>query len=426
MKHLKWRNFVPLIFFAIVFNFQNCADPLQIDEADSASAYDNYPFAYETKIDTFAYMSCSGFDTSSFNNEAIFSYKAAAVRPGSGVGLNSDFLTTVGDMLPSQQEKVLKEGLQNRGAQVQAVFRGTNNLLQYYISNTGSTGTEGVDYDNLLNPLDEDNLLRPLILSKGQKIGYFSNIEGLVNRRVESSLYFNGSEALAKDLRNLLNDGQLIYALGFVDVDGEHPVTPISPAQSASEQAYGMGLRISFTRGAGRDTLGNEALFGSKSESDPNGSYNDSIRRVIDTINEVDLMKPTITKTTADAAWECPKKLRFMIVRPEDNARDNFCGNGANVNGYYEDPNSFPKTFQNGAVISQDEYNAVRAMLPIESWHIDFQKRCIVSKDYEDKCYDTSSEDEINYYPGSTYPVNCIDEDGVRCPHYVSICYRKQ
>ncbi|MCB0355913.1 MAG: hypothetical protein KDD40_02840, partial [Bdellovibrionales bacterium] len=365
-QKLKWKHFTFLMFMTVLLSFQNCADPLEINEEDTSSKYENYPFAYDTKIDSFAYMSCSGFDNSVFNNQAVFTFKTMAYNAGSGVSLNKEFIDSVGNMRMSQQEQILSEGKANRGAQLQSALRRRANLLQYYVSDTGGEGVEGIDYDNLLSPLDSENLIRPIIASKGQKMNYFSHLEGLQNRRLESYLYFNGSEALASDLRSRLDFGELIYTLNYVDADGDNPVVPMSPSDAPESEAYGVGLRMTFSKGHGLYfATGQVKAFTGKAEA-----------RVVQTINEVNLLKPGVDKTSADADWVCPSHLKFMIVKPEDN-KDVFCGTRNNTaleltTGFYEDPNALPTG------ITQEEYNAVRAMLPIEYWHVDFAKQCVV------------------------------------------------
>lgn len=415
MKHFLKPQYLSLtIFLLVVFSFQNCAEPLQIEEEDFASKADTYPFAYETKIDTFSYMSCSGFENSVFNNRAVYSFKVLANRPGAGVGLNKEFVDAVGGMRLSKVEEILSEGANNRGAQLQSAFRRRVNLLQYYVDLNSDNGVEGIDYDNILWPLDTDLISHPLITNKGAKLGYFSNLEGLENRRLESYLYFNGSEGLASNLRSSLHTGDLIYTLNYVDSKGDQPTIPMSP-EDPKDSAYGLGLRMTFAKGHGLDGIGTIVTFSSKAEA-----------RVLQTVNEVDLRKPQVDRPQVDADWVCPSHLSFMIVRPEDNITV-MCGVTAATqlsNGFSEDPANL--TALN---ISQEDYNAVRAMLPIEYWHVDFKKRCIVSKESEDKCYDISmSEKPINYHAGRlNFPSTCgaAETESHQCPHYVSICYRR-
>ncbi len=413
MRHNLKKNYsVILIFLTILLSFQNCAEPLQIEDQSYGSKSDTYPFAFETKVDTFAYMSCAGFETTTFNNKAIFSFKSGAYRSGSGIGLNTSFIESIGNMRMTQQEQVLSQGAANKGAQVQTAMRRRSNLLEYYVADTSGQGTEGVDFDNVLNPLDSEDLLRPIIAGKGSRIGYFSNLPGLENRRIESHLYFNGSEELARDLRSRLHNGELIYSMGYVDVGGTHPVVPMSPGESASGGAYGLGLRMIFAKGHGLDGFGNIRPYTSTSDA-----------RTLQSLREVDLLKPGIEKTQAEANWICPENLRFMIVRPQDNG-DVLCGatSAAGINfGYYEDP-------MNPTNVSLEEYQAVRSILPVEYWHVDFKKRCVVNKESDDKCYDVSQTKQINYFNGSnSFPATCGsgEDETYQCPHYVSICYLK-
>lgn len=413
-RFFKWRYIATYSFVVVILSFQNCADPLQIEEENFASKADVYPFAFESKIDTFSYMSCSGFENSVFNNRAVYSFKAAADGPGTGIGLNKAFIDSIGNMRMSQQEQIIQQGSANRGAQLQSAFRRRGNLLQYYVADTSGEGSEGIDFDNILAPLGTEELIQPLLYNKGAKISYFNNLEGLGNRRVETYLYYNGSEALASDLRSRLDFGELIFTLSYVDAKGDYPVIPLSPGEP-EEQAYGLGLRMTFAKGHGLSAIGQLLSYPGKSEA-----------RVLQTLKEVDLLKPENDKTQMEADWVCPQHLSFMIVKPEDNASV-LCG-VTNVGqlsyGLSEDPNP---TSLGALGVSPEDYNAVRAMLPVEYWHVDFAKRCVVTKETEDKCYDVSLTKPINYAPGVVGPATCGAEEGEsqQCPHYVSVCYRR-
>jgi hypothetical protein len=414
-QKLKKQFSILIVFVSIILIFQNCAEPLQMNEESAASKADIYPFGFETKIDTFSYMSCAGFDNSVFNSRAIYTFKSGGYESGSGIGLSQTFLEAVGpNARLTQQEQYLAEGIQNRGAQIQAAIRARSNLLQFYVSETSGQGTEGVDYQNVLAPLDSVDLLRPIVSAKGQKIQYFSNLPGVEERRLESYLYFNGSEEMARDLRSRIHNGELIYSLGYTDVDSEHPLTPMAPAGQDGKQAYGMGLRFIFAKGHGINNVTGAILpFTGSAEA-----------RVLQSAKEVDLLKPGVEKTSSEANWVCPDNLRFMIVMPEDNDAV-LCGvtsAGQLILWFFEDPNSPP------AGLSSAEYRAVRNILPVEYWHIDFAKRCIITKESEDRCYDQSLDKEINYFNGSnSYPTSCGtgETDEYQCPHYVSVCFKQ-
>lgn len=407
------------LFLAVVFSFQNCADPLPsgAEDADSISAKaDKYPFAFDTKIDTFSYMSCSGTSDSVFNNQALYTFKTGAYNAGSGVGLNGAYVAAVGNTRLSRQQTFLSEGAQNRGAQLQAALRKRHSLLEYYISSPGSGGVEGLDYDNLITPLVSDELIQPILSANGSKIGYFSNLLGLENRRVESSLYFNGNETLANDIRLRMNNGEVIYTLSYANTIGDEPLKPLTPGDPSVE-AYGLGLRLLFSKGHGMDEVtGQLRTFTGEADA-----------RVVYDIREIDLLKTTIEKSTSEANWVCPAHLKFMIVRPEDNDKV-WCGVpiGQNsawlANGLFEDPDLLVSSGR----VTQVEYEAVRAMLPIEYWHVDFTRQCIVPKEPEDKCYDKQVEKDINYQNEGTDTTCKIDgeEGSLQCPHYATVCYR--
>ena len=111
-----------------------------------------------------------------------------------------------------------------------------------------------------------------------------------------------------------------------------------------------------------------------------------------------------------------------MIVRPEDalSQNDVTCDTS-----FYEDPNTPP------AGSTSESYFIARSILPVEYWHIDFKRRCIVPKEPNDSCYDKETDYDatpINYTPGLTdknlAQKECGPDADERCPHYVSICYK--
>ena len=70
-------------------------------------------------------------------------------------------------------------------------------------------------------------------------------------------------------------------------------------------------------------------------------------------------------------------------------------------------------------------------MLPIEYWHIDFQRKCVVPKTNVDHCYDKEVDyDDIENHINYIYNFNdlsttkCGEEEAHDCPHYVSVCYK--
>src|ERR1035437_9032143 len=82
---LKLRHFflaAGILFLAL---YQNCAQDPATDSLNSASSYEEgLPFAYDAKIDTLAYMSCSEMAAGSYDPRAYFSFRAVAYNSATG------------------------------------------------------------------------------------------------------------------------------------------------------------------------------------------------------------------------------------------------------------------------------------------------------------------------------------------------------
>jgi hypothetical protein len=91
MIRIKMRHFLTIIFLiAIVVSvpmlYQNCSQPLA-ERADASSVAATAPFAFESRVDHLAYMSCSNMP-SGYDPTAYFTFRAGAYTEGNGIRLN--------------------------------------------------------------------------------------------------------------------------------------------------------------------------------------------------------------------------------------------------------------------------------------------------------------------------------------------------
>lgn len=400
--------------FSSLFIFQNCAAPLAV-EGDQQS-FSMEPFAFETKLDHIAYMTCSEMGSLGYDNDAYFTFKVGAYSPVNGIGFNSEFQSRIANSRPSEVVGILQNSQANMSAQLQLAVRRRANVYQVFSANAGSP-TESEDYENFLTQLSSSAIANELApLKSGEKVNYFDKGIGLKSPRLEAKLYFNDSEDLQIGLRNdLFNQSSLMVT--YVDRSESDPILPIGYSSSARTMSKGSRFDLGFD-------LGHGIYLNGTVVSDSNlPKFTVGPQKVLASVNEKDLENLSAT----GASWICPDDLRFVIVRPEDNGDKVFCGinYGASDSGFFENVGSPPP----GA--SQNSYLVARNILPIEHWHIDFQRKCIVPKTNQDSCYGKKidfTKNPINYNAGSSQaPAKCgVDDTGLyrTCPHYVSICYR--
>ena len=136
--------------------------------------------------------------------------------------------------------------------------------------------------------------------------------------------------------------------------------------------------------------------------------------------------------------WTCPESLRFEIRRhPEtaykaqkhyDTASDKYKEQYTTVQ---EAINNDPKK-----VIQPDEpicvssssrgtaFTVTEAVLG-EDWNINISKKCISLKDPDDYCYEITNQNNVSYRLAKADSSDCGRQTNNYCPHFLSICIRK-
>ncbi len=429
---------ISLVFSAAVsmLFFQNCAEPMDLSQADDSSTgkYASKPFAYEMQADHLAYMSCSG--VSSLDPRAYFSFKVGSYSSNgvSGIGLNSTFLNSMQDASSLDKAEALLSSDANAGTQPQLAIR-KKDTLGALCRNTSGSGcstvsnfTEGKDYDNFLGPLDSEFIVNQMAqLQLGKKANFFNEARGTgTERRFQGQLAFMDSEVLAADVRGKLDYGAVSLVLSYVNVDGETNAGLLPLGYDGVNKAYGKRLDLTFTRGHG-------VTFGGLGGINAKNIFIGGAKRVLASVSEQGL-----DGVASSGTWTCPDQLKFLIIRSEDNGKEFFCGTNATTQQptFWEDARNPPSG------VSFDHFKAARNILPLEYWHIDFAKRCVVPKGGGvDACYglSTFSENPINYKADDTnydpdadvltdnlvsMGTSCGAAGQPLCPHYVSICYK--
>lgn len=368
---------------SVLFVFQNCADPLQFTGQDALSVTDSLPFAFDEKVDTISYMSCSNIDISSFQPRAIYTFRVGAYTSGHGIALSSEFLNLTASYASSERANALFASPINRGASLQLSMRKAKSYQEVLINSEGIV-REGFDFANFLAPLDTSGIANRLAITpEGEYVSYFSGTPGLGTRMLEQSIRFIEAEEKSDQVRNhLMGIGvdrpsqlTLTYTAGL-----DQPYYARAPEKGAADYVFGTGFEVGFRT--------------------PHG-YNSGPRRGLNNIEEYNLLDGRKDPT---AVWNCGQdNYTFIVVRPEDTATRP-CSTTI-------DPD--PSTLTD---LQRKRLELARRVLPPEDWYVDPVNRCIVRKSNNARCYGN-----IDGEPTVSYSTNCTDN----CPHFVSICERQ-
>jgi len=359
---------IAVFLITVPILFQNCAAPLD-GEGELSSLLESAPFAYDTKIDHLAYMSCTGLPAG-YNTNAFFTFKAGAYEATSGVRLNADFTTHVRNTVGSNWVRILVEGQQNTGVYLSMGVRQASNL--------GAVFQSGPAYVNdFLGVISLPGPANELVNARGNFVSSFSSLGGA---RVDDHIHFTTSEAASAQVRRELTNGNY---LALTYNNGSDPATALGPSPTS---AYGYGYKMNFALGFNNN--------GANFSSGP--------VRLMTNVREFNLIDGIQTSS----AWECPSSWTFMIVRQADIGSHALCTVSA--------------TEPTPTAGQAEMYQALRKVLPATEWGVDLTRRCLVAKrpETQNACYGASNV-TINYAGTSCDPV------AGTCPHYVSICRRR-
>jgi hypothetical protein len=382
---LKPRYIAGIAIVGLLFSFQNCGQMSTSTGANSANSFsDSLPFAYDAKIDTLGYMSCSQMIDAIPNSRAYFTFRASAYSASSGgLNLRSDFLDKVSNMNATDRGNTLIRSQANTNARLTLSMRKRDD---FNVPWTAKAPRAGVDIDSFLPPLDSADIAgRLAALQPGVRANYFP---GSADKRfMEASIRFADSLDTERKIRGMVGSG--IQLSGQSAVTTTYLATTYSasadelnfgvrrPAGTPNSRAYGSGLQVMF----------NIPSDGGTSEP-----------RTLSSIQEWNLE----TAQPNPSSWSCNTQFQFKIVRPED----------ADRVGCSRLPDS-----------DTPAQRAIRRVLRVEDWYVDVANRCVVSKSPAgDYCYGLSGSEAVNYSPGCTNSANNNSRNV--CAHYVSVCMK--
>ena len=413
LKRLKKTHALgAVLVVSTLLLYQNCAQApdgsADGSSTNSAEAYqDSLPFAYDAKLDTLAYMSCSevGKDPgAALMQRAYFTFRAGAYNANTGgIGMTTAYRASTQYYSPVERAQALASSAFNMNTRLVFSMRLRSDLSRHW------SLTDGVGFSQMafLPPLNDPQIAGPFAASTaGRYLNYFP---GTADKRLmEASLSLLKGDTNAMNARAYLSGvGLPLYLVAaYTNSSDELESVLRQPLTYASDKttvvttpttrAFGSGLQLSFGLpygvGAGET-------------------------RVLSSVTEYDLS--TAPNPTVKANWTCPASYQFMIVRPEDvQANPSLCFTGAD-----QDYSSQPTL--------QAAQNAIRRVLPASDWYVDVTKNCVVPKGTGDVCYGTYGA-TANVFRPLYYSNACTKNDsnqasstyGYTCPHYVSVCIR--
>ena len=432
---VSWLYFLPLLLIAVIL-FQNCTT--NFEEQGSmfppGGEGDLEPVAFDTVVDTLAYMSCEGMDAN-YHERAYFTFKAGAYNQGSGIKFTDKYFDWVRFENLESRVRRLKETVNNLGVYLQMGIHQQGSYLVFPVSGAGIKTQEIYDM-NVLGVLSDEIYASQIAeLEEGQRINYFRGLSGFNGKVIEGRLSLVEQGSIAQDsMRNLLEGVASqpgLITLGYTRGDLSSGKLLGLDGSAADKTAFGHGYRLTFGSGHRYDYLGHQIIS-------PYVMNNDDLKSRRLSLSAVTELNLNGGQPISEAQWNCPPEARFMIFRPQDikkEAGDLDLACGVNIHGD-EDLTLLDRKLT-------DTEKAISLTLRPEDWSIDFQKRCIVPKHDGGQCYGSqygTLNSRVNYY-GNFSSGKCghgveveLDLDGdllttervhILCPHYVSFCFRK-
>ncbi len=394
--NLKVASILIALVLGIVLFFQNCAEPLQLASEDALSYNNQLPFAYDTKIDTLAYMSCSSSERRELDNRGVFSFRVGAYADGSGLALSEGFKQTTQNFRPTQIAAALQESARNKDAVLQLSMRLINDF-SVIMTNSPSAAVRNKDYWNILAPLDSQEVALSLgALEEGQRLNYLQGHPTASERFLEGSISFwDEGEARASSVRERLQN-EAYLTMTYSDATSDAAIVR-SPTAGDYKTAYGKGYKVSF-----RVPSGGAA----------------SVRNALNEVREVDL--ETGRMTGADlGTWDCPGNGAYTFRIVKNLAAD------LTASGCRAIPDPAPNILAGNAIL-KDRLEVIRRVLRTEYWWVDIERNCVIPKDPRASCY--GPRETVDYTANSATCIAGVHNNGVAphaCPHFVSVCVRK-
>jgi hypothetical protein len=335
MKHLLRFILGMMSLASIAIIFQNCAAPLD-EERDVTSVAANAPFAYEAKLDHIAYMSCTGVSSSA--GSPVFTFRAGAYEPNSGLRLSENFKYATRNLLTGDKVRVLQESELNSGLKLNLALR---RFDQYQ--------TVLTPFISGFTPGELSGSTVATKLANATNTNYINNFSTTL--RFEESLYLTNASPTNQDS---IKNGSLMLALTYNNLAGSNGYAQ-GPTLNSNTSIYGSGFTTTFDN------------------------------RYISSMSEKSLLDGSPITT-----WDCPTTWRFMIIRSSDlGTTGAICENTA-YNPNLQNAEPIPSS-----AAQQEMYSAIRNILPANKWSVNLNRRCIVIQDAAASCYPSGTA--INY-----------------------------
>lgn len=397
------------VSLSVLFVFQNCAEPLELSETDASTYSDSLPFAYDTKVDTFAYMSCNT-ESQDFDPRAIFNFRIGAYEPNSGIKLTDEFKKATGSFSANAKREALARSPTNSGAILQLAIRNSSADYQQIMLNNSGSVQLGKDIENYLSntPLDAPGIASRLVeLQDGERVNYFRGTPGLEGRFLEQSLRFN--QVLKSVTDKMAGSTGSRVVMSYTSENNSLTYFARGPNNADLKRTiFGTEFRTTF---AAPQRITNGVAMNTASDRN----------RILISLGVIDITKKN---TSAEAMWSCPPEYRYMVVRPEDaskpitgctaaQAAANPACRICDVTGW---------SFDNAPAGRERELEILRRVIRVEDYYVNMARRCIVPKDgARNTCYPTNATTLNIAYDGTI----CNDDaaNGVyTCPNFVSVC----
>lgn len=390
---LNSRHLVIVGVIGLVLTFQNCSAPVDENALSKSSSFeDSLPLAYEAKIDTLAYMSCSQINNS-LEPRAYFTFRAGAYsRTTGGLNLSTDYLNKTKFYNTKKRAESLQTSAMNSNTRLNLSIRLASNFQSLWVSDNGVQ--VGEEIESFLPSLDSDTIAGQLAgAPAGVKLNYFPGSEN--KRLMEASLRYFKFDDIAARTREKMDARESLLVVGFSNSSDEMDTDLRGPGQTVfPSAAHGTGYYMKF--------------------SVPS-KFTGGERRVISPttggVEEVDLT----VKKMKSSSWSCPATYQFMIVRPGDR----LAAGQAAVTGKTV-CNTIADRYDPSVPAQKQALEAIRRVLRVEDWYVDVANKCVVPREGVDRCYGDIGTRTVQYTTAS-----CANTDGVGatyCPHFVSVC----
>jgi hypothetical protein len=414
-------------FAAIAILFQNCSNPAQISDAslakETAQKIDaKYGMVYDVEADTLAYMSC---DDDSAMSPAVsrqtdhFKFRWGAYGTKSGLKLQDNF---VEDNIRKTKE-LLVESLgysqANSNTRIQFAVRSAAQMQRAFIA-SGNAPSEGREYHNIMPMLG--TLEMNLALFNAWDRSRENRIRHVRDGTVAGARF----EATLAMRERFINGGQLFDLSGHLNASSpqlyltqtftEAPVGSSNSQSILARSPYSIGLDnnadenryVYGRRYAPSFIRPNSIVINGLAQSVHQGATSQT--RVLSGVVEERL--DGRTDLEQPKAWSCPQEYWFRIVRMDKAS--------AVIPGTSIPDCPLVSDLDQGQA-AQSTIQALRRVLPAESWFINVANRCIVNKNAAYSCYGPQSLTNpvnISWIGNACDPGN----NNMRCTDFFSMC----